>query len=89
MPQNQPGNPEMFIDMYVGMLNTMLTETRYLSLSLTPTSELCRFDVTYAALADTDLRIGRVLHPSPASPKANRGWEEQAAGDFAALGVEL
>jgi len=25
-----------------------------------------------------DIRIGRVLHPSPASPAANRGWERQA-----------
>ena len=34
-------------------------------------------------------RIGRVLHPSPASPVANRGWAERAEKDFASLGIEL
>lgn len=31
--------------------------------------------------------IGQILHPSPASPKANRGWAEQAEAELAALGV--
>ena len=39
-----------------------------------------------AALADTGLPIGRILHPSPASPVANRGWAEQAEKQLAALG---
>ena len=30
------------------------------------------------ALKGMDVQIGRVLHPSPASPAANRGWAEQA-----------
>lgn len=38
---------------------------------------------------DLDLSIGCVLHPSPASPRANRGWAEQAERDFEALGIEL
>jgi len=33
--------------------------------------------------------VGMVLHPSPASPRANRGWEAQAEADLAALGLEL
>jgi single-strand selective monofunctional uracil DNA glycosylase len=33
--------------------------------------------------------VGMVLHPSPASPRANRGWEAQAEADLAALGVAL
>jgi len=32
-------------------------------------------------------RIGRVLHPSPASPAANRGWAEAAGRQLAELGV--
>lgn len=32
-------------------------------------------------------QIGRVLHPSPASPAANRGWAEAASRQLAALGV--
>lgn len=39
------------------------------------------------ALAGKDIRIGRVLHPSPASPAANRGWAEAATAQLEALGV--
>jgi len=40
------------------------------------------------ALGDA-VRVGMVLHPSPASPRANRGWEAQADAELAALGIEL
>lgn len=33
--------------------------------------------------------IGSILHPSPASPLANRGWQPAAEKDFAKLGVQL
>ena len=33
------------------------------------------------------MRSGQILHPSPASPAANRGWEEAAEKQLAALGV--
>ncbi len=33
-----------------------------------------------------DVRVGRILHPSPASPAANRGWAAQARTQLAALG---
>ena len=42
-----------------------------------------------AALADSDVRIGRILHPSPASPVANRGWSQQAEKQLLRLGVKL
>jgi len=32
-------------------------------------------------------RIGQILHPSPASPLANRGWAEQVDAQLGALGV--
>ena len=35
------------------------------------------------------VEIGTMLHPSPASPKANRGWAKAAEADLAALGIEL
>jgi len=41
------------------------------------------------ALAETDVKVGSVLHPSPASPLANRGWAAQARTQLAAIGVEL
>jgi len=41
-----------------------------------------------AALAGMDVPIGRVLHPSPASPAANRGWQEAVEAELAAMGVE-
>ncbi len=37
--------------------------------------------------ANPKLNIGTVLHPSPASPMANRGWAPQAAAQLAALGL--
>ena len=41
------------------------------------------------ALAGLDVAIGRIPHPSPASPTANRGWAEQAERAFAQLGIDL
>ncbi len=41
------------------------------------------------ALAGLDLKIGRILHPSPASPVANRGWAAAAERELSALGIEL
>jgi single-strand selective monofunctional uracil DNA glycosylase len=32
-------------------------------------------------------RVARVLHPSPASPLANRGWGQQASAELIAAGV--
>ncbi len=42
-----------------------------------------------AALGTDGLAIGTVLHPSPASPKANRGWAAQAENDLRGLGIKL
>ena len=41
------------------------------------------------ALAGASVPVGRVLHPSPASPAANRGWRQAAERQLAALGVGL
>ena len=40
-----------------------------------------------AALDDLDVRIGKILHPSPANPAANRGWAEQASAQLKELGI--
>jgi single-strand selective monofunctional uracil DNA glycosylase len=42
-----------------------------------------------AAVRETDATIGRIPHPSPASPVANRGWAPAAEAAFEALGVSL
>jgi len=39
------------------------------------------------ALQGSDVRIGRILHPSPASPAANRGWSEAATRQLTTLGL--
>ena len=39
------------------------------------------------ALAGSGVRIGRILHPSPASPAANRGWAEAATKQLRDLGI--
>ncbi len=38
-------------------------------------------------VGDLGIAVGRVLHPSPASPIANRGWAPQAQKQLDALGV--
>ncbi len=42
-----------------------------------------------AALKGYDVHIGRITHPSPANPKANRGWESLVAEQLAQLGITL
>lgn len=41
------------------------------------------------ALADLNVSIGQILHPSPASPAANRGWAAAAEKQLQALGVSF
>jgi len=40
-----------------------------------------------AVLSETGVRIEQVLHPSPASPAANRGWAQQATRQLIDAGV--
>lgn len=40
-----------------------------------------------AALAGCAVEFGRILHPSPASPAANRGWAAQAESQLRQLGI--
>jgi single-strand selective monofunctional uracil DNA glycosylase len=40
-----------------------------------------------AAEALDGVRVGVILHPSPASPAANRGWAEAATGQLEELGL--
>jgi single-strand selective monofunctional uracil DNA glycosylase len=42
-----------------------------------------------AALAAAAVAVGTILHPSPASPRANRGWAEAIEPQLAALGIRL
>lgn len=41
------------------------------------------------ACAGMDLKFGRILHPSPASPAANRGWAQQIEKELVAQGIQL
>jgi single-strand selective monofunctional uracil DNA glycosylase len=42
-----------------------------------------------SALAGQDVAVGTILHPSPASPLANRGWAGTVERQLAELGVAL
>lgn len=44
-------------------------------------------DRAEAALAGRNVRVTRVLHPSPASPAANRGWSAAASRELERAGV--
>jgi single-strand selective monofunctional uracil DNA glycosylase len=41
------------------------------------------------ALGDLAPEVGTILHPSPASPAANRGWAAQAERQLLALAIQL
>jgi single-strand selective monofunctional uracil DNA glycosylase len=41
------------------------------------------------ALADTSLPVGQILHPSPASPAANRGWAPAVTAQLRDRGIAL
>lgn len=41
------------------------------------------------ALNGTGPTIARILHPSPASPAANRGWAQQAVAQLREIGVDV
>ena len=36
---------------------------------------------------NTKIRVGQILHPSPASPAANRGWAKKVTGQLAEIGI--
>ncbi len=42
-----------------------------------------------AALNGLDLKVGRITHPSPANPKANRGWESMVEWELSELGIDV
>ena len=42
-----------------------------------------------ASLEGKDLAIGRILHPSPASPSANNGWAKTVTKQLRDLGVQV
>jgi single-strand selective monofunctional uracil DNA glycosylase len=46
-------------------------------------------DRARSALTELGVRCERILHPSPASPAANRGWMRQAEEQLQALGIDL
>jgi len=46
-------------------------------------------DCARRALAGMDLRLGRILHPSPANPLANRDWAGQAERQLKEMGIKL
>lgn len=42
-----------------------------------------------SALAGLDVTIGRITHPSPANPRANRDWAGRIEAELAGVGVEI
>jgi single-strand selective monofunctional uracil DNA glycosylase len=42
-----------------------------------------------ASLDGMELKTGRITHPSPANPKANRGWAQVVESELASIGIAL
>ncbi|MGK5083223.1 uracil-DNA glycosylase family protein [Bdellovibrionota bacterium FG-1] len=43
----------------------------------------------FSGVPGVSVKVGRILHPSPASPKANRGWAAAIEKELTALGISL
>ena len=41
------------------------------------------------ALENVEVTVGGITHPSPANPRANRGWQARVTEEFRALGIKL
>ena len=41
------------------------------------------------AISNPKIKIGAIIHPSPANPQANRGWESLILKQLAALGIQI
>jgi single-strand selective monofunctional uracil DNA glycosylase len=41
------------------------------------------------ALSGLHVTVGRISHPSPANPRANRGWEPLIRKEFASIGIRV
>ena len=46
-------------------------------------------DRARSALKGQDVILGRITHPSPANPKANRGWPQVVDKELEAMGIAL
>jgi single-strand selective monofunctional uracil DNA glycosylase len=46
-------------------------------------------DQVAEALAEFDVTVGGISHPSPANPKANRGWVELIEKEFSDMGIAV
>lgn len=42
-----------------------------------------------SALSQVNVKIGRITHPSPANPKANRGWAELIEKELTDMGIRF
>jgi single-strand selective monofunctional uracil DNA glycosylase len=42
-----------------------------------------------SALIETGIPVGQILHPSPASPAANRGWDQRVTRQLTEIGVAI
>lgn len=49
----------------------------------------CRAALSEVEVGGAPVEVGRVLHPSPASPAANRGWAEAATQELREQGIEF
>jgi single-strand selective monofunctional uracil DNA glycosylase len=46
-------------------------------------------DRAQTAISDPAIIVGGITHPSPANPRANRGWEALITKEFRAMGIKI
>ena len=47
------------------------------------------YDRCVTALEGMEVKVGRITHPSPANPSANRGWEAVIEKELADMGIQI
>ncbi len=68
--QGPIGNPAAIMKIYTGMLETLMKETRSVTLTLTPKPDACALTITISAMPGTDM--AKMLVDDDSSPKENK-----------------
>lgn len=83
LPAAEAARLDRVCDTHLAELLRLITPTTVVGVGAY--AEKCLLRVV--AAAEVDCRVARILHPSPASPAANRDWAGRATAELVAAGV--
>jgi hypothetical protein len=77
--QPMPGQPEVFMEMWASMLNSLLQETQFVSLSIDPSATAVRLSPVVAAVPNTEMAKILSMSGSPPQQPNLLGYLENGA----------